>query len=363
MINVRFKLFILTAFVLLSCKGEHGITVPVHEVDYLNRSESVIHGSIVPQEFIGANTFTLFDTLLMVMSNNPAGLLSVYSTNTLSHLGTFCQKGRARNEFQSDVSFCCRQAYIKDGHVILPLAEYPKTLKLIDVTASIDNGGTVVTDVMECLSMDDGIFVILDDDYANRYEFWEYVPMSEQDDKVPTKYYLYRDNNKKELIFFNELMKSESKNTILPYLGNLYKHPYKNKVVQSFERLDYLLYMDYDTENYFAVHQKGSLSFDDTFPRNNDPRTALYFSAGTTSDQFVMFLYRHGDYTQKVTVDNPMPELLVFDWDGNFICSYKVDQPVRTIVYDEIHKMLYGVDASEHIYAYDLGSIANLLPK
>ena len=360
------KCFYLIVVTLLSvsCRNQGSkLLLDVIEVDYLNRSESVIHGSLVPQEFIGANTFTLFDTLLMVMSNNPAGLLSVYSTNTLSHLGTFCQKGRARNEFQSDVSFCCRQAYIKDGHVILPLAEYPNTLKLIDVTASIDNGGTVVTDVMECLSMDDGIFVILDDDYANRYEFWEYVPMSEQDDKVPTKYYLYRDNNKKELIFFNELMKSESKNTILPYLGNLYKHPYKNKVVQSFERLDYLLYMDYDTENYFAVHQKGSLSFDDTFPRNNDPRTALYFSAGTTSDQFVMFLYRHGDYTQKVTVDNPMPELLVFDWDGNFICSYKVDQPVRTIVYDEIHKMLYGLDASEHIYAYDLGSIANLLPK
>lgn len=360
------KCFYLIVVTLLSvsCRNQGSkLLLDVIEVDYLNRSESVIHGSLVPQEFIGANTFTLFDTLLMVMSNNPAGLLSVYSTNTLSHLGTFCQKGRARNEFQSDVSFCCRQAYIKDGHVILPLAEYPNTLKLVDVTASIENGGTMVTDVMECLSMDDGIFVILDDDYANRYEFWEYVPMSEQDDKVPTKYYLYRDNNKKELIFFNELMKSESKNTILPYLGNLYKHPYKNKVVQSFERLDYLLYMDFDKENYFAVHQKGSLSFDDTFPRNNDPRTALYFSAGTTSDQFVMFLYRHGDYTQKETVANPMPELLVFDWDGNFICSYKLDQPVRTIVYDEIHKMLYGVDASEHIYAYDVGSIANLLPK
>jgi|GEM_PF-3734744 hypothetical protein len=25
--------------------------------------------------------------------------------------------------------------------------------------------------------------------------------------------------------------------------------------------------------------------------------------------------------------------------------------------------ILYGVDASEHIYAYDVGSIANLLPK
>ena len=70
-----------------------------------------------------------------------------------------------------------------------------------------------------------------------------------------------------------------------------------------------------------------------------------------------MFLYRQGDYTQKTTTGDWYPELLVFDWDGNYITGFKMDMRLRMIEYDEIHSVLYGLNNDEELYAYDMGTL------
>lgn len=338
---------------LIACKRDPQIMTTVYDVDYVNHSDTFIYGNLIDREFIGADNMVLFDTLLMVMSNNNDGQLNVYGINSMKHLGTFCQKGRAKNEYIS-ANLICNQAYYKDGHVILVVADFPNKLKEVDVTASIQNGKTEVLDEKICMSMEDGEFVILDDDYANRYEFVKYIPIDRQKSKFQIKYYLYKNNKRKALSFFRSLMDSEYKNTILPYLGKLYKHPYKNIVVQSFERMDYLLYMDFDSLKYYSIHQSGSPTFGDTFIKNNDPRTALYFMDGASSPDYLMFMYRHGNYSLKECGEEPISELLVFDWDGHFIASFKLDRNLFAIEYDGLHKVLYGMDIYEKIYTYDL---------
>ena len=72
-----------------------------------------------------------------------------------------------------------------------------------------------------------------------------------------------------------------------------------------------------------------------------------------------MFLYRQGEYTQKTTAGDWYPELLVFDWNGNYITGFKMDRKISSIEYDEIHKVLYGINGDEELYAYDMG---NFLP-
>lgn len=70
-----------------------------------------------------------------------------------------------------------------------------------------------------------------------------------------------------------------------------------------------------------------------------------------------MFLYRHGKYTMTTTYGNFYPELLVFDWDGNYIGGFKMDRNLHFIEYDEIHNVLYGINIDEELYAYDMETL------
>ena len=50
-------------------------------------------------------------------------------------------------------------------------------------------------------------------------------------------------------------------------------------------------------------------------------------------------------------------EVLIFDWDGNYISGFKLDRQLSRIEYDEINHTLFGLDSNETIYAYDLEGI------
>lgn len=145
-------------------------------------------------------------------------------------------------------------------------------------------------------------------------------------------------------------------NKQIPYMGSLQKHPQRNLVVQSFQGMDYLLFMDFDADEYFAVHQQGSLTFNDTYV-NSKSQMPPHFTDGAKSSKYLMFLYRQGEYTQKTTAGDWYPELLVFDWSGNYITGFKMDRVINMIEYDEIHKVLYGLNGDDELYAYDMEKV------
>jgi hypothetical protein len=153
-------------------------------------------------------------------------------------------------------------------------------------------------------------------------------------------------------------MNTESPNKTLPYIGCLHKHPHRNFLVHSFLNMDYLLFMDFDADKYFAIHQRGSITFNDTYIHSKSKMTP-HFTDAAKSSEYLMFLYRQGEYTQKTTADNFYPELLIFDWDGNYITGFKMDRKLNRIEYDEINKVLYGRNIEEELYAYDM---ENLIP-
>ena len=355
--------FAILSLLSISCNKDPNIMTVVNEIDFKNNTQQIINGKTV-KTIIGANNIVIFDSLLLIHTTNPAGQLQVYSSNTLDSLGSFCTKGRAKNEFIR-ASMSTEQAYYKDGHIILVMFDVPDVFKEVDVTASLQNHSTVVINTVNCLSLAEGEIKVLGNDYNTRYEYVRNIYYGKKDKiarKVPTKYLLYNNGKKKELHFFRSLMKSEIQKATIPYLGSLYKHPKKNIVVQSFQRLDYLLFMDFDTDSYFAIHQKGSLSFNDTFKREDDTNVVdvLHFTEGAVSSDYIMLLYWYGDYTrsQECVEEEKCPELLIFDWSGNYITGFKLDRYVRSIEYDEKHKVLYGF-GDEDLYAFDM---VNLLP-
>ncbi|HZK03155.1 MAG TPA: hypothetical protein VFC94_01980 [Bacteroidaceae bacterium] len=354
--NCVFFIVGLALLLTISCNSDPNILVDVHEVDFLNKTGDIIEGKLVKSEILGATNIVVFDTLIMITTKNPEGQLQVFSSNTLEHLGSFCKRGRARNEMLQTMSVT-EQAYYRNGHLILALIDPPRTFKEVDITASLQSGNTKIISSQECLSMRDGEFMLLGNDYNYRYEYEENAFNNEDITGIPTRYTVYKDGVKRELKFFNTLMDIESEDDkSLPYLGSLYKHPQRNFVVQSFQRMNYLLYMDFDVDKYFAIHQIGSTTFNDTFLDNN-PIMQLHFTDGASSSQYLMFLYRQGEYTKKTTAGDCYPELLVFDWEGKYITGFKMDRTINRIEYDEIHKVLYGMNSDEELYAYDMAKI------
>ena len=349
-------LVILSLFLTISCNEDSNIQVDVHEVDFLNKTGDVMEGKLVKSEILGATNIIIYDTLLMVTTSNPEGQLQVFSSNTLEHLGSFCKKGRARNEMLKAMSVT-EQAYYRSGHLILALLDPPRTFKEVDITASLQSGNTEIISSQECPSMGCGEVMLLNNDYNYRYEFERNTFGVEDITGIPTGYTVYKDEKKRELKFFKKLMDIEPEvNKQIPYMGSLQKHPQRNLVVQSFQGMDYLLFMDFDADEYFAVHQQGSLTFNDTYV-NSKSQMPPHFTDGAKSSKYLMFLYRQGEYTQKTTAGDWYPELLVFDWSGNYITGFKMDRVINMIEYDEIHKVLYGLNGDDELYAYDMEKV------
>lgn len=350
-----FILVILISLLTMSCHNNNpNILVDVQEVDFLNKTDDVMEGKLVKSEIFGATNIVVFDTLIMVITNNPEGQLQVFSSNTLEPLGKFCKKGRAKNEMLK-TSATTEQSYYRDGNLILALFDAPNKFKEIDITASLQSGNTVIISSQEN-PVENGEFMLLGNDFKCRYEYERDIFGIEEATDIPTRYTVYEDGKKRELKFFNTLMDIEPKEKSLPYIGSLYKHPQRNLVVQSFQRMDYLLFMDFDSDKYFAIHQIGSTTFNDTFLSEKSQMPA-HFTDGASSSKYLMFLYCYGDYTQKTTAGDWYPELLVFDWDGNYITGFKMDRAITRIEYDEIHKVLYGMNLDEELYAYEMEKV------
>ena len=150
----------------VSCNIDTNILTEIRDVDYLNKTADVIEGKNV-LDVMGAKGLVVYDTLIMVTTNNPNGQLQVYSVNSYNHLGSFCQKGRAGNEI-IDISTVTEQAFNRDGHIIQIVFDRPNTMHEIDITASIDKQNTIVSDSRECLPIRGNEVVILGTDYSNR---------------------------------------------------------------------------------------------------------------------------------------------------------------------------------------------------
>lgn len=145
----------------LSCNnnGQNLIT-PVTEIDYLNKSEITLQGRLVNPEIPGTERIIVADTLLLVTCNNPQAQLLVFSTNSLDSIGSFCTRGRARNEFLRLYS-STEQVFHDNGHIIIPFIDYLNEIKEVDVTESLAQGHTVVNGTAEILPFVDAMTVLL----------------------------------------------------------------------------------------------------------------------------------------------------------------------------------------------------------
>lgn len=353
-----FLLFVLFAQLPFSCcmSKNKNLLLDVKEVDYLGKSRTTLAGNQLDWEVLGADDMIIQDSLLMFVTSDVKGQLKVFNLNKQKQVGSLCLKGRARNEFLQVVDLS-KQTYVKDGDIYYPLMDpYNNELKEVNVSESIRRQSTVVTNVSECRFPD--TFVLLDNDINKRFVCSYYINTDVMDIKsIPVTHYIKTGDNVEVVNVYGGKMKLEDNHSAMtPYAGNLYKHPDRNLVIKVHAGMDYLFFFDFDRNKNFAVHQKGAVSFDDILPQ--DVRTTFSDVAVTRDCIFILYFDTPENRNLAKTDERRKPELLVFDWDGNFLWSAKFEKYINRIAYDEKNRILYGINSIlDEMYFFNLDEI------
>ena len=355
----RFNRLVYFVVVLLFCScNKPFYNYETKEVDFINHIDSQIKGANLDIAPLGLNNIIIFDSLLIIPTNNPTGQLKVYSLNTKKRIANLCKEGRAMNEFLQ-LSDITDQIYKnKEGHIILPLIDNLTSIKEVDVTESINKQQTIVVSKNNCRDMFLGSFVLLNNNPKHRFEITDAVrDKIRKDVCIPIEYNIISpDSNITTLNVFPKQMKAEEdvNDIINAYWSVIFKHPSRNLVIQPFNNMDYILFFDFDKGQYFAVHQIGATSFSDKAPHfsRNSPHTSHFGDVAFFDNGFFILYYAGGKAIYDD--DKKCPDLLLFDLEGNYLHGFHMENFINRIEYDEHNKMLIGADVTkEKLYSFD----------
>lgn len=369
---------------LSSCKKQPQLDI--REIDFRNKSQQLAQGVHVDAELpLQITSIINCDSYKILISQDPDGFLFIYS-DEWELLGKFCLQGRARNEFVNRPSEIRRQVLKgDDGHLLLPLQD-ETSIKVLDVTQSLLSGKTVMAQTrdflpyyLQPLDMDGYLaklrvsleYLFLDNDI---YKTLEYIQGYDFDfGKTEEHYWIRHDTAFMELPkVLSDMLAIVGPQPKEQYQRRFYKHPSKNLIVEPFQFSDYIMFYDLDKDLSFAVHQNGSPTLKEEpnevphYDENGevdymDKERGCFDEALPFEDYFLVFYYG-GEYSMSdPNRDWPKPEVMVFDWDGNFKKSIKLDQYIFYPAFDEKTKTLYGIPLDEkeeeEILAFDLSPL------
>ena len=353
----------------MSCNTKSPLVLETHEVDFLNKTGDIINAKELNLDVPGVRDVVVCDTLLCFLTKDPSGMLKIYKKNTLEYMASFCQLGRAKNEFTGQVNLTNGQYYQRNGDLIIPLMDNNSLLqKEVNVSASLRTGHTVVEGI-EPRTANEYSFVLLDNGLEKTFSFRNpYLNAETGIMELPL--YAIREHNEivREYKVFKKHVATENiENLELWYSGNLLKHPSRSLVIFPMCNLDDILFFDLKTNHHYSLHQTGSTSASDICVFNDQRKNRSCFGrpvADKASDYFYV-TYFGGKYTEEAVNENTMrAELLVFDWDGNYKGGVKLDTNYHRHSLDSDTKILYAVNiGSEKIYTFDLSGLINTIAK
>ena len=346
------KVLVITLTLFTACSGKKSqISIATREIDFSNTSELILEGETINIPVIGIKDMIIIDSLIAFITNDQSGMLQVFSLNSMKRLGNYCIKGRAKNEFMQ-ISLT-NGLVKKNGCVFLPLKNFPNNeLKLVNISQSISNGYTVI-DNKTTDSYVEGSFVLLKNNVDNRFEYHLKEDPDGKQRGVPVHYLIREGKKTTKLEVFSKPIKYDNKKAdyVAPYMGALYKHPERNLIIQPFMYTEYIFFFDIDNTNYYAIHKKGTESYEDIFTyQKADYKT---FTDVALANDFFMVLYWGGK--NNGNTNDIYPELVIFDWNGNYLKSIKLDKMINAIEYDGIHNVLYGINRiDDSLYSFNM---------
>lgn len=363
--KTRFFSYIL--FILLTSCAHRGntLSLEVSDVDYINKTELLLKGTQIDINIDGIQDFLFADSFLIVFSSNPDHIISVFDSKNYSLVSEFGKYGRAKNEFSQSFYLLEKANYRKNGRTMIPVVDNGNLIKEIDITNSILQDKVVINDVCEypIFGWGYGTVGLINNGFDSLFYSTEvgYHPVRKK--RIAPKFVIYdvQKQKEKEIKVYPRLMKikKEEYYKSLYYL-RAYKHPNKNIFACPFFCRDYIFYFDIDNDRSFAIHQAGTESFNTKLSDSQleSIQEKYAFTSAEVTDDFIITLYFAGDFSRGFEKDHEHPEILLFDWEGNYLSGAKLDDELHAICFDKNNNILYGVNYSEEsIYRYDLGSL------
>ena len=386
-------LFLLAAILaVLSCNSSKSrFLFDVKEIDFVNKSDTTVKGTRLDVEFpLGVSQLALCDSFFVVMFQYGDPFMNVYSKEW-DLLGRFCYKGRAKNEFLDVPRMISRQTLKGDnGNTLIPFIEsrhgIGAGIKVVDLQQSLQSQKTAMVMDKDFLPFYVAKYEKVEGESFLMPRYFDFIFLNDDINRTFRSNRMVTDqgqilyepdftvmDDSVQLKYFKMLSRVYPEDG--DYVGApLYKHPSRNLIIAPFYCIDYILFFDLDNDTTFAIHQKGSLSFDDkltpitytTVEISDGIEETLqtepdHFAGFAGTESFFMVMYCAGDYT--INQPDPMnaaPELLFFDWDGNFLKSVMMDKGAGNLVYDETTQTLYGIKyPNESILSFDLSSVVS----
>lgn len=343
--------------ILISCKRECFVGVEKN-VDFFNNTADVIEGHLLSVDVMGPSEIAIDDTLLIFSTNDPTGYIKIYNIDNCKLIGKYGLKGRANNEFNMTLLASSNIAKTNKGSIVY-IYDDLSLLKVMNIDSTIQHNIAIIDTAYRSISLIDGVTIF---DFVNDVSF-TYTKVHEDNVflgryNLPQYSYKAHNQNAEDIVVFSKLMNFEDvDDACYSYSGAVYKHPIRNIYYQPFQYMDYLLIFNMEDNTIRATHQNNSLSFNDKIPDNAN---SFCFGHSCNTNEYIMCLYFNGDYSKKSLKNEgeEKPELLIFDWSGNYLGGVKLGREIHRIAYDSRTQSLIGVNIDkESVYAFDLSGM------
>ena len=330
--------------------------MPTVEIDYNSTSLDTVHGKKIDLDVIGAKEVYAFDSLLFVETSNPESYVTVLSLGDYHYVDGLCKKGRARNEFINPQA-TCKQLFKENGHTMLVMADNSTSTKIIDVTESLKRQYTVVTEIKNDIANSSSRGYSVYNNLTN--EWFSYKPVSYVDPRDhiynPPSFYFSKENYEYVVPVINKMMyfPSGTDYALWIYAGDVRLKPDGSKVVFSCFFMPYIFIFDSNKHTGTAYHKKGELTFYEDYPDDDVTDIDLYYQDVCATDDFIISLCGDGKQSEYDAYKRPVVRF--FNWDGECLFAFYIDQQTYVITYDEINKKVIGLnERTEEIYEYDV---------
>ena len=314
------------------------------ECNYVNQMRDTLDTELLDYRPLGATGMLTFNNYIFFITDDPSGQLRVYDIEKEKEIASLCLPGRSINDFISP-RLVPDQIYMRNGEIILPLIDNFTILKEVNVTQSLKQNSTVVESHIPCVNPKDGYFALIDNSLKKTFVYNR--PVMENGGCTTPVCKIEEEGETTIIPVFDQLIDGEDNLTsFAQYMGAIKKHPQKNLIVQALQYMNYILFYDLDNNNYFAIHQKGTRSFDDRVVSgvNYNPQT-IYFGDVAVADDFFFATYWANCRNNPDT--DIKSEVLKFDWNGNYLGGFVLTTLIHRFSYNEKNKTLYGLDLED----------------
>lgn len=241
-------------------------------------------------------------------------------------LGQYGKSGRAENEYSSGMSFIAQPSPNK-----LYLQDVNKgSISILDTDSMVKDTGNVSPRVIRTFPRVLNAFISNDTTLIYEHE-------------VPGSYALASQNINTGVANWDETLYSPAENAFNHYHSYMVFNEKKQKIASAMRFRNQINFFDISTKKRKSVIVNTHLT-------KSDDDGHQYYCSVAANDSNIYALYMNQCSEDSYDVAKPM-EIHVFDWEGNFIDKYRVNEYIVRIAVDKDGN-IYGRDLECNVYRY-----------